>query len=194
MLANHLMYADDLFTFSPCSAGLRGIWYTSRSAVLNRINGLISLWSNYPIIVLRSAKRWNTLVIVVSTLKALLGNLMLKFMQRLDESTKSIIVPLSNPIVSCSGYTSRLRVHTFFYLFLSVVSCVVLDMSLCFTNESVPRHRKENAPTTESPLRLFLVAFKLTARKLKWTCSNPEEVTSASRQLQLYSFFICPRN
>lgn len=47
----------------------------------------------------------------VSTLKALLRNLMFKFMRRLDESTNSIMVALSNPFVSCSRYTSRLRVH-----------------------------------------------------------------------------------
>lgn len=47
----------------------------------------------------------------VTTLKALLRNLMFKFMQRLDESTNSIMVALSNPLVSCYRYTSRLRVH-----------------------------------------------------------------------------------
>jgi len=36
---------------------------------------------------------------------------MLKFMQRLDEYTNSIMVALSNPLVSCSRYTSRLSVH-----------------------------------------------------------------------------------
>ena len=47
----------------------------------------------------------------VRTFKALLRNLMFKFMKRLDVSTNGIIVALSSPLMSSSRYTSRLRVH-----------------------------------------------------------------------------------
>jgi len=54
----------------------------------------------------------------VITLKVLLRNLMFKFMQGLDESTTSIMVALSNPLVSCSRYTSKLE-------------CIVIYLVLC---------------------------------------------------------------
>lgn len=47
----------------------------------------------------------------VSTLHALLRNLMYKFTQRLDDSSNNIMVALSNPTVSSTRYTSRLRAH-----------------------------------------------------------------------------------
>lgn len=47
----------------------------------------------------------------VSTLHALLRNLMYKFTQRLDDSSNTIMVALSNPSVSSTRYTSRLSAH-----------------------------------------------------------------------------------
>lgn len=80
----------------------------------------------------------------VSTLNALLRNLMFKFMQRLDDSTNSIMVMLSNPIESCSRFSSRLRVHwlKFLYVFSSLsvflFGLIIFVCFVCFFYLSCP--------------------------------------------------------
>ncbi len=66
-------------------------------------------WSQLKLIVWHF--RYLKLCQQIFTFKALLRNLLFKFMRCLVGLADSVIVGLSNPMMSCSHYSSRLRVH-----------------------------------------------------------------------------------
>lgn len=74
-------------------------------------------------------------------LNALLSNLIFKFIQRLNESTYSIIVAFSNPFKNCTCYSSRQRMYwlkclliiyflTLYFMVCFFFICISMDSSL----------------------------------------------------------------
>ena len=120
--------------FSLCSVNVKCALFRSYVTPLYTAH----LWSNYKVKSMRKLRvayndamrlllrvpRWHSASqlftsVGVPTCEALLRQLMYNFMKRLEVSTNSIIVGLTNPTKSCYRVTSKLRKHWFSSLLLS---------------------------------------------------------------------------